>query len=109
MKKMLMLVSLLLIAGCEETEREKVSREQWRMAPPVVPVAKSVVAVPRSSDRVTVKRIGMVEDDIAYGKARGVYVIEDRETGKEYIGVSGIGITETGDHRSGKTTVQDER
>lgn len=109
MKKMLMLVSLLLIAGCEETEQERVSREQWRIAQTVVPVAKSVAPAARSDDRITVRRIGLVTDNLAYNGARGVYVINDSETGKEYIGVSGIGITETGSHKSGKATAQDER
>lgn len=37
------------------------------------------------------------------------YIITDTKTGTEYIGVSGIGITETGSHQAGKARVADER
>lgn len=59
--------------------------------------------------RITVERIGVVADSLAYGNRRGVYVIRDNKTGTEFIGVSGVGIAETGSHRSGKTSVSDER
>lgn len=49
-----------------------------------------------SADRVTVERIGVVRDDIAYLNRRGIYIIKDKKTGKEYIGVSGVGISELG-------------
>ncbi|HHO49269.1 MAG TPA: hypothetical protein ENN06_12610 [Desulfobacteraceae bacterium] len=45
--------------------------------------------------RVHVVRVGVLLDDVAAGGKRGVYVITDRETGVEYIGISGIGIAET--------------
>jgi hypothetical protein len=38
----------------------------------------------------------IVEDRLAYGNKRGVYRIVDNKTGKEYFGISGIGITELG-------------
>ena len=44
--------------------------------------------------RVHVVRAGVLLDDVAAGGRRGVYVITDRDTGVEYIGVSGIGIAE---------------
>lgn len=63
--------------------------------------------------RVTVERIGVIKDAIAYDERRGIYIIVDTKTGKEYIGVSGIGITETSAHAvsDGKTShmVEDER
>lgn len=60
--------------------------------------------------RVTVTRIGVFADDTAYNSRRGVYVIKDSTTGKEYIGVSGIGISETGSHVCGKGCISsDER
>lgn len=63
-----------------------------------------------NSERIEIKRIGIVEDDIAFGNQRGIYLIQDTKTGKEYIGISGIGISETGSHLvNGKTSVQDER
>ena len=64
-------------------------------------------------DRVQVRRLSVIEDTIAYGDRRGVYLITDTKTGREYIGVSGVGITETGSHDeySGKYhhQVEDER
>lgn len=59
--------------------------------------------------RIDVTRIGVVVDDLAYGNRRGVYLIKDNETGNEYIGVSGVGISETGTHRAGKANQNDER
>jgi len=44
--------------------------------------------------RVHVVRAGVLLDDVAAGGKRGVYVITDRDTGVEYIGISGIGIAE---------------
>jgi hypothetical protein len=62
------------------------------------------------SQRVEVLRIGVIADDLAYRDRRGVYVIRDNVTGKEFIGVSGVGITETGRHSCGKNCwAQDER
>lgn len=59
--------------------------------------------------RIKVVRIDVIEDWTAYQSRRGIYVITDSKTGKEYIGVSGVGITETGSHQSGKTLNSDER
>ena len=74
------------------------------------PTAYVSQAAPVASDsRVTVERIGVVADSLAYGGSRGVYVIRDKQTGQEFIGVSGIGISETGSHQSGKTQKRDER
>lgn len=57
----------------------------------------------------TILRVGVFKDDLAYKKLRGIYEIVDNKTGKTYIGISGIGICETGSHSSGKTSVEDER
>lgn len=59
--------------------------------------------------RVVVERVDVVADSLAYGEKRGVYVIIDTQTGREFIGVSGVGIAETGQHQSGKTQARDER
>ena len=61
------------------------------------------------SSRVEVKRIGVIEDDRAYCNRRGIYIIKDKDSGKEFIGVSGIGISELGSHSAGKSTISDER
>lgn len=63
----------------------------------------------QANDRVTVERIGVFADDTAYQDRRGVYVIRDKKTGQEFIGISGIGISETGSHSTGKSSKSDER
>jgi hypothetical protein len=69
-----------------------------------------VVTTPNaSSQRISVTRIGVIEDVLSYHGQRGIYIITDAKTGAEYVGVSGIGISELGSHRSGKTTISDER
>lgn len=62
-----------------------------------------------NTSRVEVIRIGVFADDLAYGNRRGIYLIKDALTGKEYIGLSGIGIAEMGSHSTGKNTMRDER
>lgn len=53
------------------------------------------------------------KDDLAYDGERGIYLLRDLQTGAEYVGVSGIGISEVGSHTEpdGKRSesVQDER
>lgn len=70
------------------------------------PTPTTPVAQVRSQERVVVERIGVFADDIAFRERRGIYLIRDTVTGVEYIGVSGVGITEIGKH--GKNG-QDER
>ena len=61
-----------------------------------------------SSDFVLIKKQTFY-DESAYGNVRNVYVLKDRVNGKEYIGVSGIGISERGNHQQGKFSIPDER
>lgn len=70
--------------------------------------AANAVAL-QEQQRIQVTRIGVFRDDLAYNRLRGVYSIKDAATGKEYIGISGIGIQETGSHSTGKASVPDER
>lgn len=69
--------------------------------------------VTNTEARVQISRIHVFQDDLAYENQRGIYIITDNKTGKEMIGISGIGITEVGSHTegSGKSehSVQDER
>jgi hypothetical protein len=62
-----------------------------------------------ANSRVTVTRINEFYDSLAYRSRRGIYIIVDTKTGKEFLGVSGIGISELGSHQSGKTRASDER
>lgn len=100
---------VLTLPACKELtpdqlENKKIEEQQRIYADPVVA---------ENSDRITVKRIAVIDDKIAYENRRGIYIIMDNQTGKEYIGVSGIGITESASHTrsSGKTitTVEHEQ
>lgn len=103
-QRTLMIMAALTLTACTpEPDMEMQSRQ--RMAASAAPVSEG--------GRVTVERIGVFKDDLAYNERRGVYVIRDKATGREFIGVSGIGITEVGSHNqpSGKVMIrkQDER
>lgn len=70
----------------------------------------NVATPPQSAGRVVVTRIGVIADELAYYDRRGIYIIKDNETGAEFIGVSGVGITEVARHNCGKgCTARDER
>ena len=62
-----------------------------------------------SGSRFSVTAVGAFDDRLAYNGRRGIYVIRDTATGQEFVGVSGIGISELGSHKSGKRDVTDER
>ena len=64
---------------------------------------------PVARPRFEVIRIQRFRDDLAYDNERGIYLIMDTRTGAEYFGVSGVGISELGDHHTGKVTQTDER
>lgn len=61
-----------------------------------------------SSDRVTVERISVFRDDTAYDGTRAVYLVTDHKTGKEFIGISGVGVSETGTHSEVQNTVDSQ-
>lgn len=100
MQRTLMILAALTLAACAP-EPDMAMQSRQHQAAGAAPVS--------DGDRVTVERIGVFEDDLAYRDRRGVYVIRDKATGREFIGVSGVGIAETGSHQSGKTRVRDER
>lgn len=77
---------------------------------PVPNVAQAPAAPPAPTRTVSLVRIQTYTDDLAYRGTRGVYVIQDSQTGKEFIGVSGVGIAEVGSHMtSAKSSALDER
>lgn len=100
MQRVLMLVGAMTLAACAPSADMAMQTKQRR----------SATAVPVSGgDRITVERIGVFKDDLAYNERRGVYVIRDSQTGREFIGISGVGIAEAASHQSGKVRVNDER
>ncbi len=64
---------------------------------------------PAGSGRFEVERVSVFRDKLAYDGRRGVYVITDTETGKQFVGVSGVGVSELGSHSNGKMVTTDER
>lgn len=78
-----------------------------------MPMYEQVVTPPRDgafpSNRFKVERVGLFKDDLAYDGHRGIYIITDTKTGQELVGLSGIGISELGSHKSGKAHHSDER
>jgi hypothetical protein len=99
MRKLLLTVLCVsFLVGCDPSEEQKLQTAQSK------PMAAE------TSDRVKVTRLSVIEDGVAYNEKRATYLIVDSETGQEYIGVSGIGIVETGNHNCGKNcNRQDER
>ena len=63
----------------------------------------------KGSNRYKVTRVAVFEDSLAYDRKRGIYEITDRESGRTYLGFSGIGICEVARHPVGKTSMPDER
>jgi hypothetical protein len=75
----------------------------------IAPTELKVDTRPKIEQRFDVENVQNFKDDIAYNGVRGIYIVKDNLTGKEYIGISGVGISETGSHSAGKTRVSDER
>ena len=100
-KIFLLITAVLLLSACDNEP-----------AP-----AKSTMAVSSQlssdADRIKVTKMSEFRDGLAYDNWRGVYLIRDKQTGREYIGISGIGISEVGSHSQlvGKVQqqVRDER
>jgi len=99
MKKFILALMVLFVAGCDYTPDERAQMDQRD---------KSHSINLTNSDRITVTRLSVIDDNLAYLGKRATYSIKDTETGKEFIGVSGIGIVETSSHQSGKVRVEHE-
>lgn len=96
MKKLILLAALAL-AGCDFGSTRVDSESRQKMPVNV-------------NDRVQVVKIQEFRDELAYENVRAIYVITDKETGQEFIGVSGIDISAIGQHNCGKSCyAKDER
>jgi hypothetical protein len=104
-----LLLCALLVSSCEDGT--------YRPEREMQAVPMSAAAEAAAGQRFDVRLEQVVADEIAYGGRRGIYSIVDRTTGREYVGLSGVGITELGAHekRTGsgrdakKETIVDER
>lgn len=95
---LIILAAALVLAGCGRDPNYQAQID--RMVP---------VEAENQPGRFIVSRVQIIRDELAYNNKRGVYTIKDSVTGKEYVGLSGVGIAELGSHQSGKTTTTDER
>ena len=96
--KPLLLLSMLAI-GCDDCSQHPDYQQRVHSKDMII----------NNSSLITVTRVAVIKDQLAYNGERGVYRIVDKETGKEFVGVSGVGIAEVGAHRGHRHTIQDER
>lgn len=90
----LLAIAVMTLTGCDYQPR----------------TTATTLPVQEGEARFEIIRVADYYDDFAYENRRGVYIVRDRETGREFVGVSGIGITEIGDHDDGNDgRVEDER
>lgn len=75
----------------------------------IVPPSATPMIIMDGEPRFVLVRVTEFHDDFAYNHRRAAYVITDKKTGKEYVGVSGIGIAELSGHNDGDNHVEDER
>lgn len=87
----------LLLAGCDQS-------------PQPVQIESTVDT---DFGRFSVTQVARFNDSDAYNSSRKIFLIRDKQTGSEYVGVSGVGISEVGTHAqsNGKQvmSVTDER
>lgn len=87
------MIAALLLVGCRDTSMDVPNRDLR----------------PMQGDRVSVELISTFPDSEAYNSVRKVYIIRDNTTGREYFGVTGVGISEVGVQSNGKTSSTHER
>ena len=111
MLSILMVSVSLIFNGCDNQHVEPKSVIPSVGDQVTIPIEKEIttVKVIQPKQRFSLKKVQTFEDSDAYGRVRNIYILVDNDSGKEYIGVSGIGIVERGQHTSGKSTISDER
>ncbi len=91
MKKLLCISTALFLSACNQSIPE-----------PSVVRKQEPASIPVPDERFELVRVQNFTDNLSYSNYRSVYILTDKKTGKEYVGVSGIGITELGSHNCGK-------
>lgn len=90
MNRMVVLILVVIAvfsSGCDESYDMKNFRERNDQTRRILNVSES--------SRVSVVRIGVFKDETTYNGERGIYLIKDTKNNKEFIGISGIGISNT--------------
>lgn len=99
----------LIFSGCDTQQVEPRSIIPSVGNQVTVPIEKEITTIKIQKQRFDLKKVQTFEDYDAYGRVRNIYILVDNDSGKEYIGISGIGIVEQGQHIFSKNTVRDER
>lgn len=97
--KNILLILMLILGGCDEHEYPNVSKKIEQSGDTEYP----------QQSRFDLEKVARFHDLSAYGCCRDIYLLTDKNTGKEYIGISGIGISELGSYGAGKSHTADER
>lgn len=109
MKFWTILFAAFVLVGCGKKEDNDAFRAEMAQlpharisvgkAPPPIPTVAAPIPAP---PRFKLTLVQQVEDPLAYYDRRGVYILEDTTTGQQFIGISGVGITELGRQYCGK-------
>ena len=94
----LILIVILSMVGCSPA-----------ITPGELKSSKTEIPLPVETSRFRVHLVQVFDDPLAYNGQRGVYIIRDELNRKEYVGLSGIGISELGSHSDGESNLSDER
>lgn len=97
MKYAIASVVLLVLLGCDHPE------DNGKTYPPTINRSTSA-----DGERVKIVYKQDFYDTTAYGGGRTIIVVKDSVTGKEFLGVSGMGVVELGAHQVGKSQQPDE-
>lgn len=90
MKQIIVLILVVIAvfsSGCDESPEKQNYNVRSAQTRRLLNVSES--------SRVSVVRIGVFRDETTYNGERGVYLIKDTKNNTEFIGISGIGISET--------------
>ncbi|EBL0533864.1 hypothetical protein OWX90_002160 [Salmonella enterica] len=97
MKKIVAVTFCLFLSACDEGPKP----------------SRIDASVGADAGRFSVTQVAKFYDSDAYGNNRKIFLIRDKQTNREFVGVSGVGISEVGTHSqsNGKQviSVTDER
>lgn len=95
------LVTAISLAGCmSDKEKAEYARQSSQQRATIqLPTEKPNNFVQQKApepppERFEVVRVQVITDYLAYNNTRAVYILKDRKTGQEFVGLSGVGITE---------------
>lgn len=91
--KWVYLFLFMVIFGCGPSPDTQMRVREYQQSEQSRPIP-----VDTANRRFEIERVGVFRDDLAYNDKRGIYVIRDQHTGREYLGISGVGISELGSH-----------